>query len=139
MNSDLPVFDLGEVSQVWATLHQALALITARMQTLDDQGMVNAVPHWRKGRYLYLVHPQVQGDRKREYVGVDPGKVSQALARVANYQEYKVLEARAREQNERVEYLRLGINALVLRARMYNARCTDGLDKHGLSRSHQNV
>lgn len=53
------------------------------LKELERRGLSEARPHWREGEYLYLVYPvQADGSRRREYVGSDPGRVEEALARV---------------------------------------------------------
>lgn len=49
------------------------------MQVLQKAGLKYATPHYRAERYLYLIHPQHNGERIREYVGADPAKIAAAL------------------------------------------------------------
>lgn len=78
---------------------QELLAEVARLETLDP---VDAKPHYRKAhphgdpRYLYLVHPQKNGMRKREYIGADPEKQAAGLARI---EAHKQLVACQRDLN----------------------------------------
>jgi hypothetical protein len=36
---------------------QEVSYNTSRMKALDDAGRIYATPHWRDGKYLYLLHP----------------------------------------------------------------------------------
>ena len=59
----------------------------ARLKFLDP---IRATPHYHKDahgepRYLYLIHPQKDGERIREYIGSKPHKISIALGRVHTY------------------------------------------------------
>ena len=61
-----------------------LELEAAELQKLDP---VNATPSYHRDnhgqpRYLWLIHPQRNGERVREYVGSKPEKIKAALARV---------------------------------------------------------
>ena len=60
---------------------------------LEGQGMTDAQPHWREGRYLYLIHPtQADGSRRREYVGNDPARGGPALALVERRRRHRELQ-----------------------------------------------
>lgn len=65
---------------VQALLEKRRAILE-EMERLEAQGLTDANPHWREGKYLYLIHPtQPDGSRRREYVGNDPERVGPALA-----------------------------------------------------------
>lgn len=78
-------------------LAQWLAAMDARVAALDKAGAVHAHIHWRKGGYLYLIHPVRDGRRKKVYIGVDADKQIEALERVARY------AVRIRIERERAE------------------------------------
>lgn len=90
-----PYLDLGLIEQALVDLdamaHQVTELNT-RIEEVKAQGMAEASPHWRDGKYLYLIHPQRNGERKREYIGADPGAQKAALQRVENWSRYQELE-----------------------------------------------
>ncbi|HEP9230343.1 TPA: hypothetical protein VDV27_005218 [Pseudomonas aeruginosa] len=73
---------------VIAKLDAELATAQKRMAQLKRAGLVYATEHWREGRYLYLVHPQHDGERKREYVGTDPKKIKAAQDAIARARDY---------------------------------------------------
>lgn len=61
-----------------------LHIKATRLKSLDP---VRATPYYHKDshgvpRYLWLIHPQKNGQRKREYIGSKPDKIAAALARV---------------------------------------------------------
>ena len=82
---------------VIAKLDAELATAQKRMAQLKRDGLVYATEHWREGRYLYLVHPQHDGERKREYVGTDPKKIKAAQDAIARARDYDALAERARQ------------------------------------------
>lgn len=55
-----------------------------QVHAIEDQGMTDATPWWKDGKYLVMVHPQKDGERVREYVGADPSKVQVALCKIEN-------------------------------------------------------
>lgn len=55
-----------------------------QVHAIEEQGMTDATPWWKGGKYLVLVHPQTNGERVREYVGADPSKVQVALCKIEN-------------------------------------------------------
>lgn len=65
----------------------------AELRRLDADGRIYATPHYRAGRYLYLIHPTKDGERRRDYIGADPAKVADALRQVDNARNYDALEA----------------------------------------------
>lgn len=70
------------------------------MQRLTDAGRIYATPHWRAGKYLYLIHPTgPDGQRVREYVGADHARVTDALAKVENARNFDTLAT----ETERIE------------------------------------
>ncbi len=54
-------------------------------------GWVEATPHYRDGKYLYLIHPMQNRERQREYIGSDPEKIQDALDRIERKKEYDAL------------------------------------------------
>lgn len=69
----------------------------AEIEMLQALGITHAVPHWRDKKYLYLIHPQVGGERKREYIGCDPVKCAEAFGRVERGKQYVKLRRRVDE------------------------------------------
>jgi hypothetical protein len=60
---------------------------------LQAQGATEAKPHYKAGRYLYLIHPQRDGQRIKEYVGADPLLQQAALNRLKRWE--RLTEVRA--------------------------------------------
>jgi len=76
-----------------------------RLQTLNP---VNATPHYHKdshgqARYLYLIHPQVNGERKRKYVGSKPERIAAALLRVQAHRDLVEVQRQAADVRSRLE------------------------------------
>ena len=65
--------------------------ILTRMKRLQDAGIIHATPHWRQDKYLYLIYPMKQGERRREYIGADRYKIKDALEAVKRVDEYEML------------------------------------------------
>lgn len=58
-------------------------LIRERMEQLEKNGLIFATAYWRSEKYLYLIYPMVNGQRKRQYIGASPDKVRTALDAIA--------------------------------------------------------
>lgn len=77
------------------------------VREVEEQGIVDAKPHWKDGKYLYLIHPMKDGERMREYVGADESKIQVALCKIENKARHKILSeqlATARRQYSQLEY-----------------------------------
>lgn len=71
------------------------------MAALKTAGVKYATPHYRAGRYLYLIHPQKDGERVREYIGADPEKITAALDAINRAHQYDQLaETLKRDQQK---------------------------------------
>jgi hypothetical protein len=74
---------LSEIRQILAIDAAAFAEVTARLVALEEGGPIRrGYPYWQNGEYLYLVHPQIEGKRFREYVGNKKERVAAALAEI---------------------------------------------------------
>jgi hypothetical protein len=90
------MYDRDQLTQLPAQIAELLdktlaqlALLQTHAANLVELGIVDASTYYRGGIYLYLVHPtQPDGNRQREYIGKDVGKVAAALARLERYQQY---------------------------------------------------
>lgn len=99
--------EAGEILKACANLRtlvmdrlQLIAANQTEMKRLDAAGRIYATPHWRDGRYLYLLHPtDTTGRRQRKYIGAQPEKVAAALTQVNNARQYDEL----RRQTDRAE------------------------------------
>lgn len=68
--------------------------LAEQMAELDKAGLIYAAPHWREGKYFYLVYPVKSGDkRRRDYIGTDTQKIEDAQAAIARGKAYDVLAA----------------------------------------------
>ena len=115
---------------------QSITYLRSRRETLEAEAArleglqpVLATPHWRKDRdgqprYLYLIHPtQDDGSRQREYIGADPEKQAEALARVEAHDKLVQVRAEIREVDHRLAAI-TGHLARALHA------ATNGLDPY---------
>jgi hypothetical protein len=68
--------------------------IMTRMQELKRAGLIYAKPHYRQGKYLYLIYPMKDGERRREYIGADPEKIKSALQAIDRVREYEALSSK---------------------------------------------
>lgn len=73
-----------------AELEAARKRLVKEIAELERQGVTEATPWWRPNSkspqgYLYLIHPQRDGLRPREYIGTDPARVRDAMARVERH------------------------------------------------------
>jgi hypothetical protein len=69
--------------------------IERSMRTLKAKGLIYASPHWRDGRYLYMLYPLVNGEpRRREYIGADPERIRAAQQGMERAQQYDMLSQR---------------------------------------------
>jgi len=61
--------------------------IKAEIDEVTARGITNASPYWREGKYLILVHPQIQGSKRvREYIGSDPEKCREAIDKISRFE-----------------------------------------------------
>jgi len=75
-------------------------------------------------RYLYLIHPtQHDGSRQREYIGADPDKQAEALARVEAYEKLVQVRDAIREIDHRLAAITGHLAHALLAA-------TNGLDSY---------
>lgn len=90
-------------------INQALSLraaINTEIHRLEDQGMAHATPYWKPNpnpggpERLYLVYPTPPGGghRRQEYVGTNPERQREAMARV--------------ERHKRAQELRSALNGI---------------------------
>ena len=102
-------FDFTVINQALAKLDELASKVVdleKHMQQVRDQGIAEAKPHWRNGRYLYLIYPQKNGQRKREYIGANESKQQVALCQVANFELYHELESKHRQAQNNYHALR---------------------------------
>lgn len=95
---------LGDkVERIHDQLERLKVLRTHLLRELDDMQelpRVDATPFWHQGRYLYLIEPQKNGKRKRQYIGSDPDKVKQALSAMRCQQRF----LQVKQEISQIEY-----------------------------------
>jgi hypothetical protein len=99
-------------------LCQDLANLDHEIMALELEGTSNASPHWREGKYLYLVHPVEDGQRQREYIGNKGNNVENALKKVDRHKRCQQLRReRARVHSNLREYIRRSLDLMSTEAR----------------------
>ena len=99
--------DVGLVDRALIRLNalaERVVELDNQMNEVQARGMVQATPYWRDQRYLYLVHQQLDGQRKREYIGKDKHKQAAALQRVENGHQYQKLDQEHKRAQGNLEY-----------------------------------
>jgi hypothetical protein len=108
---------LDDVAQGLRALETHLVAIQEQVADLEQAGVTEASPYWRKDkegnpRILYLIHPSQDGQRKREYVGVDPAKQVDALARVQRWEQRQRLIKQANQLTSRLSQIYADVHAI---------------------------
>jgi len=71
--------------------------VSRRMKALERAGLIYASEHWREEKYLYLIYPMREGDRRRVYIGADAERVAAARAGIERGREFDQLAKKRRE------------------------------------------
>jgi hypothetical protein len=106
-----------DVCQVDRALNRLNALaervveLEGQIDEVQAQGMARATPYWRDHKYLYLVHQQCDGRRRREYIGMDGHKQAAALQRIENWRQYQQLVQERKRAQGNLDY---GVRELCL-------------------------
>ena len=87
--------------------------IHARMHELKSAGLIYAKPHYRQGKYLYLIYPMKDGERRREYIGADPEKIESALQAINRVHEYEALSSKLARTEGCLSQGQLQLNQLI--------------------------
>lgn len=87
--------------------------IHARMHELKRAGLIYAKPHYRQGKYLYLIFPMKDGERRREYIGADPKKIQEALQAINRVYEYEMLSNKLARTEGCLSQGQLQLNQLI--------------------------
>ena len=80
------------------------ANLQIQIQQARTQEMVQATPYWREQKYLYLIHPKHDGQRRREYIGKDEQKQKTALQNLENWKTYQKLDQQYKRIIGNLEY-----------------------------------
>jgi hypothetical protein len=126
---------LQEIAQDLQSLQDHLAAIKDQIADLEQAGVTEASPYWRKDkegnpRILYLIHPSQNGQRKREYVGVDPAKQADALARVQRWEQRQRLLEQANRLAARLDRIRHDVSAIQIAVTEELAHCQTVQEKN---------
>ena len=104
---------LGVTTNRIDQLCRDLATLDQEIMALELEGTSNASAHWRDGKYLYLVYPMENGQRRREYVGNKGDNVENALQRVDRHKRCQQLRReRARVRSNLREYIRRSLDLM---------------------------
>ncbi len=87
--------------------------IHAGMHELKSAGLIYAKPHYRQGKYLYLIYPMKDGERRREYIGADPKKIQEALQAINRVHEYEALSHKLARTEGCLSQGQLQLNQLI--------------------------
>lgn len=87
--------------------------ILTRMHELKRAGLIYAKPHYRQGKYLYLIYPMKDGQRRREYIGADPEKIQEALQAINRVHEYEALSSKLARTEGCLSQGQLQLNQLI--------------------------
>ena len=88
---------LQELADHFTALDRLRAEWQAEIASLEAAGMYESIPaeSWESrnggGRYLRLVFPQHDGQRRKLYIGADPAAIAEARARVERRQRWEEL------------------------------------------------
>lgn len=96
-----------------AGLEDARKATADSMAALKRAGLIYAKTHMRQGKYLYLIYPMQDGERKREYVGTDAKKIEETHAAIERAKEYDALKAQLERIEQRLYTCRLHIREAV--------------------------
>lgn len=83
---------LDKVETGYRSLINHQTELQAELDEIERLGWCDAKPHYRNGKYFYLVYPMKDGYRKREYIGADPHKIQDALDMIGRKARHDELE-----------------------------------------------
>jgi len=87
--------------------------IRQEMQGLENAGLKYATPHYRAERYLYLIHPQHDGERIREYVGADPAKITAALDAINRAHQFDRLTEELKREEAKISTIEYQLDSAI--------------------------
>jgi hypothetical protein len=99
----------SQLPRVIDAIESELRTVKERMKMLQKAGLIYASEHWREKKYLYLIHPMRDGDRRREYIGADENRIAGARAGIERGRQFNQLSANLKELEART---RNGVAAL---------------------------
>lgn len=89
---------LTDIRNQLGILDLNLLSLEAEIDNLKRQGTLDGHAWYKGGKYLYLVH---HADQSKEYIGTDPEKQREALARISRYQEWQIKNAKLNNLHQR--------------------------------------
>ncbi len=113
--SRIEVEDVHDLARQLPSLLQRqedeLKEVQEHMHALKAAGLTYAVEHWRDKKYFYLIYPQVDGQRKRQYVGTDPERIAEARAGIQRGKDYDLLKEKVAAIESRIMTAKRRINS----------------------------
>ena len=92
----------AQLPRVIDAIEGELKTVSHRMEVLQKAGLIYASEHWRESKYLYLIYPMRDGNRRREYIGADANRITEARAGIGRGKEFDQLSAKLKELNARI-------------------------------------
>ena len=92
-------------------LKQQEESLVEQVEQLTATGVLEATPHWRGGKYLYLMFPSGSKPPK-QYIGVDTLKQNEALADVERYRQREVLQKQLEDKRQLILRTERAIEAI---------------------------
>ena len=105
--------EASKLPELIESLSRKYREIITRMHELKRAGLIYAKPHYRQGKYLYLIYPMKDGERRREYIGADPEKIKVALQAINRVHEYEALSNKLARTEGCLSQGQLQLNQLV--------------------------
>src|SRR5208283_4140644 len=105
--------EASKLPELIESLSRQCREIHARMHELKRAGLIYAKPHYRQGKYLYLIFPMKDGVRRREYIGADPKKIQEALQAINRVYEYEMLSNKLARTEGCLSQGQLQLNQLI--------------------------
>ncbi len=105
--------EASKLPELIESLSRKYREIITRMNELERAGLIYAKPHYRQGKYLYLIYPMKDGQRRREYIGADPEKIEVALQAINRVHEYEALSNKLARTEGCLSQAQLQLNQLI--------------------------
>ncbi len=105
--------EASKLPELVESLSRKYREILTRIHELKRAGLFYAKPHYRQGKYLYLIYPMKDGERRREYIGADPEKKKVALQAINRVHEYEALSNKLARTEGCLSQGQLQLNQLV--------------------------
>lgn len=93
--------------------------LSEELYWLEKCSRINAQPYWREGKYLYLIYPQVNGERQRAYIGCNRADVDRVLKAMENHRKFEALKKQIEEIERSLQSWVKEVEMLEFAARSY--------------------